>query len=457
MLGFLKDKIKKAVKSISEKLEKKEEPKEQQEIQQISVEQKPEIKEEPKEIEKPVEIENQITVGEPIVERTEQAVTAEISKEKEETAAKQKESRAAIGKMKEILDEGKRQEELKAEIKVPKKIPEIKIEEELRPEIEIEKEILKKGELEEPKIEVPEPVKKEKKGFFQRIVEKVVKPVVKKVTEKKLSEEDVLPILSELENGMIEADVAYDVAEKIKNDLKISLVDQPIKRGQENEVVINSLRKSLLEILSVPEVDLLHVDKKPYLITFLGFNGAGKTTSMAKIASWLKENNKTCVFAAADTFRAASIEQLEEHAKRIGVKVIKHNYGADPAAVIFDAVEHAKANGIDFVLADTAGRAHTNKNLMDQMEKIVRVNKPDLKILVIDSLTGNDALIQAKMFNEIGIDALIFTKVDVNEKGGAILSVTHELKKPILFLGLGQEYKDFEKFDKAKFVDLLLS
>jgi fused signal recognition particle receptor len=148
---------------------------------------------------------------------------------------------------------------------------------------------------------------------------------------------------------------------------------------------------------------------------------------------------------------------LEEHANRIGVKIIKHQYGADPAAVIFDAVEHAKANGIDFVLADTAGRAHTNRNLMDQLQKIVKVNKPDLKILVIDSLTGNDALIQAKMFNEIGVDGVIFTKVDVNEKGGAILSVTYELKKPILFLGLGQEYKDFEKFDKEKFVNLLLS
>jgi fused signal recognition particle receptor len=226
---------------------------------------------------------------------------------------------------------------------------------------------------------------------------------------------------------------------------------------KENEVVVSSLRKSLLEILSVQEIDLLKVGKKPYLITFLGFNGAGKTTSMAKVASWLKENNKSCVFAAADTFRAAAEEQLEAHAKRIGVKMIKHKYGADPAAVIFDAVEHAKANGIDFVLADTAGRAHTNKNLMDQMGKIVRVNKPDLKILVIDSLTGNDALIQAQMFNEIGVDGLIFTKVDVNEKGGAILSVTHELKKPILFLGLGQEYKDFEKFDKEKFVSLLLS
>jgi len=169
------------------------------------------------------------------------------------------------------------------------------------------------------------------------------------------------------------------------------------------------------------------------------------------------EKGYACVFAAADTFRAAAEEQLEEHAKKLGVKVIKHRYGADPAAVVFDAVKHAKAKGIDFVLADTAGRTHTDRNLMEEMEKIIRVNKPDLKILVVDSLTGNDAVPQAREFGKLGIDAVIFTKVDVNEKGGAILSVTHELKKPILFLGLGQGYENLEKFVAEKFVDNLLS
>jgi fused signal recognition particle receptor len=219
-----------------------------------------------------------------------------------------------------------------------------------------------------------------------------------------------------------------------------------------------------MEILHIPGIDLTMLAKQkseqksgPVVIVFLGFNGSGKTTSLAKVGDWLKEKGFSVVFAAADTFRAAAEEQLEEHAAKIGVKVIKHRYGADPAAVIFDAIEHAKANGIDFVLADTAGRAHTNKNLMDQMQKIIKVNKPDLKILVIDSLTGNDAVLQARMFNEVGVDGLIFTKVDVNEKGGAILSVTHELKKPILFLALGQTYKDFKRFDANEFVNLLLS
>ncbi len=413
MFGFLKDNIKKAVKSISEKIEKKKEPIVEQVAEQVVEE-------------KPVEIKEEVKIQEPVLEEAE--VKEEIPEEKIEQVEEQEVKEAFKEPENEIE---KPVEEIKPEIKFAEEKPEIKIE-------QVE-------------------AKKEKKGFFRRIVEKVVKPVVKKVVEKKLTEEDVNPILSDLETGMIESDVAYDVAEKIKNDLKISLVNQPIRRGKENEIVVDSLKKSLLEILSVPEIDLRKVGKKPYLIAFLGFNGAGKTTSLAKVASWLKENNKSCVFAAADTFRAAAEEQLEEHAKRIGFKVIKHKYGADPAAVIFDAMEHAKANGIDFVLADTAGRAHTNKNLMDQMEKIIRVNKPDLKILVIDSLAGNDALIQAQMFNEIGVDGVIFTKVDVNEKGGAILSVTHELKKPILFLSLGQEYKEFEKFDKEKFVNLLLS
>jgi len=380
MFGFLKDKLKKAVKSISERIEKKEEAKEKPEEKKIE-EEKPVLA-------KPVEIEKHVEVLEkPVEEKIE------------------------------------------------------KIEPELRPEVKIEK-------IEEKAEEKP------KRGFFKKVFEKVVK----KVVEKKLSKEDVSPILDELENGLIESDVAYEVAEKIKADLEKSLVDQPIKRGKEKEMIVSSLKESLLGILNVPEVDLksLAKVKKPVLMIFLGFNGSGKTTSLAKLGKWLMDNDFSCIFAAADTFRAAAEEQLEVHAERLGVKVIKHKRGADPAAVIFDAIEHAKSKNIDFVLADTAGRAHTNQNLMDQLKKIVRVNKPDLKILVMDSLVGNDAIPQAQLFGEIGVDGVIFTKVDVNEKGGAILSVTHQLQKPILFLGLGQEYKDFEKFDKEKFVSNLL-
>ncbi|MEM5773038.1 MAG: signal recognition particle-docking protein FtsY [Candidatus Aenigmatarchaeota archaeon] len=308
----------------------------------------------------------------------------------------------------------------------------------------------------EKKEEKPKEIEEKKpEKIFKKIKEKVVKAII----EKQLSEEDVEPILNELTTDLIEADVAYEVAEKIKEDLKKSLVGKPIKRGKEKEVVVEALRQSLLDILSIPEIDLKKMveNKKPFVILFLGFNGSGKTSSLAKLGKWLVDGGYSCVFAASDTFRAASIEQLEEHAKKLGIRVIKHKYGADPAAVAFDAIAHAKANGIDFVLIDTAGRAHTNKNLMEQMNKIVKVAKPDLKVLVVDSLTGNDAVIQARLFNEVGIDAVIFTKVDVNEKGGAVLSVTHELKKPILFLSCGQEYKEIEKYDANKFVNLLLS
>jgi fused signal recognition particle receptor len=300
---------------------------------------------------------------------------------------------------------------------------------------------------EKPKKEVKEE-KKPKKGLIERLFKKVV--------EKKLSEKDLEPILNELETGLIESDVAYEVGEKIKSNLKNSLVDKEIRRGKEKEFVLDALKKSLLEILSVPEIDLKS-EKKPTTLLFLGFNGSGKTTTLAKVGKWLMDKNYSCVFAAGDTWRAASLEQLEEHAKKLGVKVIKHKYGADPAAVVYDAIAHAKANGIDFVLADSAGRAHTDKNLMEEMRKIIRVNKPDLKVLVIDSLTGNDAVLQARMFNEIGVDGVIFTKIDVNEKGGAILSVTHELKKPILFLSLGQKYSEFIKFDAKDFVERLVA
>ncbi len=362
-----------------------------------------------------------------------------LSKVVESISGKLKKKEEAVEKVEKIVGEveQKTQEEILEEVQpVKEEIPEI-VEE------------IKLG-LAEVK-ERPEEIK----SVFKRIKEKIKRAV----TEKKLSERELLPILDSLEVDLIETDVAVEVAVKIKQDLLQSLTDRTIKKGRDKEIVIDALRASLLNILNVKEVDLDEVmnKKRPAVLLFLGFNGSGKTTSLAKLGKILKDNGRTCVFAACDTFRAASIEQLEEHAGKIGIKVIKHKYGADPAAVLYDAIAHAKANNIDFVLADTAGRAHTNKNLMDQMQKIIRVNNPDLKVLVVDSLTGNDAVIQAREFNEIGVDAVIFTKVDVNEKGGAILSVSYELGKPIIFLGSGQEYGDLKKFDKEQFVNNLLA
>jgi len=193
------------------------------------------------------------------------------------------------------------------------------------------------------------------------------------------------------------------------------------------------------------------------VIVFLGVNGTGKTTTMAKIAHYLKKHDFSTVAAAADTFRAGAIEQLSYHMVNVDIKVIKHEYKSDPASVAYDAIEHAKAKGINVVLIDTAGRQVSDKNLMKELEKIVRVSEPDLIIFVGDSLAGNDALFQAKEFKKnIGIDANILTKLDADSKGGAALSISFETKKPIIFVGVGQEYKDLEPFDRDLFVSNIL-
>lgn len=290
-------------------------------------------------------------------------------------------------------------------------------------------------------------------------VTQTVEKIPKKIVEKRISEKDLNKVLEDLEISLLEADVALEVTEKIKADLQQALVGKEVKRTQVQKIVEDTIRKSLLEILDVPKIDLEKEikKKKPYLILFLGFNGSGKTTTLAKVAHGLQKKKISCIFAAGDSFRAAAVEQLEEHGNKLGIKVIKHKYGADPAAVIFDAVEHAKSKGIDAILADSSGRMHTNQNLMDELKKINRVNKPDLKILVIDSITGNDAVEQARKFDEaVGIDGIILTKIDVNTKGGAILSVCKILGKPIIALGIGQKYADLKEFNREEFVNNLL-
>jgi fused signal recognition particle receptor len=272
----------------------------------------------------------------------------------------------------------------------------------------------------------------------------------------RLDDKEFNKIFSGLEELLIESNVALEAIDFIRDELRTELVGSALKKGEVDERIKQALFSAIYKLLGEP-FDLIERIKekvkekkeKPYVIVFFGINGSGKTTTIAKFAKFLQGKAFSTVLAASDTFRAASIEQLEKHASKLKVKVIKHNYGADPAAVAYDAIAHAKSKGIDVVLVDTAGRMHTQGNLMQEMQKIVRVAKPDLKIFVGEAIVGNDAVEQAKMFNaKIGIDAIILSKADIDEKAGATISVSYITSKPILFLGVGQEYGDLEPFDK---------
>jgi len=278
---------------------------------------------------------------------------------------------------------------------------------------------------------------------------------------KLISEEKLDDLLWELEIGLLESDVAYSVIESIKNDIKEELKHTPLQRGKIDEIIEGVLRHAIEHVLESNKLDFqnfIETKQKPIVIMFVGVNGSGKTTSIAKMASSLKKQGFSSVMAAGDTFRAGAIEQLGIHADRVGVKIIKHGPGADPAAVAYDAIEHAKAKHKDVVLLDTAGRMQTNVNLMDEMDKIKRVAQPSLIIFVGDALAGNDAVEQAKRFNEIvGIDGVILTKVDTDAKGGSALSVAYTIGKPLLFIGVGQEYDDQIPFDAGWLIDKIFS
>lgn len=275
------------------------------------------------------------------------------------------------------------------------------------------------------------------------------------IKEKTISEKDIDEILWELELSLLESDVAIDVANAVVESLKEDLVGQKIKRSKDIEdFTYDSLKKAVSKIISVDGKTMTEMieEKKskgePLVVMFVGINGTGKTTTIAKIANFYMKKGYTPVIAASDTFRAGAIEQLTHHTDNLNVKIIKHQKGSDPAAVAFDAVEHAKAKGKELVLVDTAGRMQTNTNLMDEMKKIKRVSKPDIVVFVGDALTGNDAVEQATKFNDaIDIDGIILTKADADSKGGASLSIGHVIGKPIMFLGVGQGYDDIKEYD----------
>ncbi|MDD3940422.1 MAG: signal recognition particle-docking protein FtsY [Candidatus Pacebacteria bacterium] len=374
-----------------------------------------------------------------VKDKKEAKVKERSKKEKKESKRKEKEAE-------EIVQEIEEKEKAKEEIKS------IEEHEYVEPKLKaFDKEERKISEkiIEDIKVE-----EEEKKGFFKKIFSGVNKI--------KISEEDFEAYSGDLEMILIENNVALEVSDKIIKQLRDTLVGKEFLKKEIEGQIKESLKDIIHSVLIEP-FDLIEKIKdkklsehKPYVILFCGINGTGKTTSIAKFGNLLKEKKLSCVFAAGDTFRAASIEQLKKHGTNLGIEVIAHDYGSDPASVGFDAIKYAEKNHIDVVLIDTAGRMHTEKNLMAQVEKIAKVCNPDTKLFVGESITGNDIIEQIKTFNQsVKIDGIILSKADIDEKGGTALSVGYTTEKPILYLGVGQEYKDLQKFDKNKFVESL--
>ena len=280
-------------------------------------------------------------------------------------------------------------------------------------------------------------------------------------SEKDLNEKDIEDVLFELEINLLESDVATEVIDSIKDSLKEKIIGSRVEKKN----IQNFVKQSLIEFISETFDNAGHVDlvarinekkssNEPFIIVFVGINGTGKTTSLAKIANMLKNKKFSVVVAAADTYRAGAIEQLREHMNRLNLKIIAQNYGSDPAAVAKDAVLYAKSHKVDCVLVDTAGRMQTSSNLMEQIAKITKVVKPDMKIFVGDSLAGNDTVNQAREFHkQVNFECSILTKSDADARGGAALSIVKVTSSPIIYVGVGQEYDDIVKFDKQTFLE----
>ncbi|MDI9619668.1 MAG: signal recognition particle-docking protein FtsY [Candidatus Nezhaarchaeota archaeon] len=300
--------------------------------------------------------------------------------------------------------------------------------------------------------------------MFESLKNKL-KSIILEVSTKELDEENLAAAAEKLTLTLVENDVALPVASDIVSGLVSNLKGLRVKRTDDvHRIVLDRLRETIFNLFNgVPQLDIvkeaINRRKEGKLLTlmFIGPNGHGKTLTVAKVARILLKNELSVVLACSDTFRAGAEEQLEVHAARLGVKAIRHRYGADPAAVAYDAVAHAKSRGLNCVLIDTAGRLQTDRGLMDELKKIARVAKPDYKILVVDALTGNDAYDMAVKFNEwVGVDASILTKVDADVKGGAAISITAVTKKPIIYMGIGQNYDDLQRFDAGWLIDKIL-
>ncbi|MBM3282508.1 MAG: signal recognition particle-docking protein FtsY [Candidatus Diapherotrites archaeon] len=275
-----------------------------------------------------------------------------------------------------------------------------------------------------------------------------------------LNEETVNQFLDEFEFSLLEADVELGTTQALITELRTRLTNKVISsRENPTQVILKEIKHAMREIIDVHPFDVEQAirGKKPGIILILGPNGAGKTTTIAKLTHYFQQTGKKVILASADTFRAGSIEQLHVHANKLNARLVKHQYGADPAAVAYDAVKAAKAENADVVLIDTAGRQDTNKNLLEELKKIQRVIQPDAKIYVGESYTGQAILTQARTFDEaIGINGFILTKLDTDTKGGGVISILHNLKKPVLFFGTGQAYEDLTPFSMDEFLERLI-
>jgi len=299
--------------------------------------------------------------------------------------------------------------------------------------------------------------------LFEKL-RKIFSETAKNLGQKSISKKDIDSILDELQISLMENDVAHEIVDEMTSKIKTEIMDLKLERSENSDQVITTKLYSFLHELFLStntKTDVIQsiLEKKksktgPYSIVFLGINGTGKTTTVAKFCKLLRDRGISVVLAAADTHRAGAIEQITHHGNNLNVKVISQRYGADPSAVARDALEHAKKNYIEAVLIDTAGRMQTSKNLMEEVSKIIRVIKPDLKIFVGDSLAGNDTVNQAREFYEYTkYDGSILTKSDADSKGGAAISIAYLTHKPILYLGIGQGYGDLEVFDHDRFLD----
>jgi len=434
MFKFLKEKLKQGIKNISTKIEE-EGATEETEVE-TPVEKKEEIQPEKKGFFS--KLKEKFTKKEEIPE--EETVEQEV-KIKDEVEEYQK--KEEIKEEKQELEKKEKKVKEKVEKKETPKIQELT-------ERKVKKEGLKEKEKEIEDITSIEEPEEEKKGFFSSIKEKI--------TTKKISKEQFEKIFWDLEVALLENNVAVEVIEKIKDDLTQEVVDKPLPRGKIEEKVTSTLNTSIEQLLKVDSFSLLEKVKssKPFVICFVGINGSGKTTTIAKVAKLLKDNGLSIVLVAGDTWRQAAIEQIGEWAKKLNVPLIKHSYGSDPAAVAFDGVKMAKSKGIDVVLIDTAGRMHSNVNLTEEMKKIIRVAKPNLKIFVGESITGNDCVEQSKKFNEaIELDGIILSKADIDEKGGAAISISYVTQKPIIYIGTGQKLGDLKEFYPSIVMDSL--